>query len=646
MNHRLTARLLLLLAALIALTACAAPAENVVETHRGPTPPGASLRLGRGSVNGAAWSNDGERVAVAGEVGVYLLDAATLEDVWRIPATAPVEAVAFAEDGGLIAAGLRDGTVALLDTADGAVLRRLSTPAEVRSLAWSSPDADGVAHFAAGLADGTVTSWAVHHDETVLSVEVLGTLDQQPGGATALAYSHDGRTLAVGSLPGVVRLYDAATARYLGELAGHDAYHAISGLAWSPDGGRLVSGARDGRVIVWDVVSVRPLRVIEPERGAVLSVAYAATGERFAALTEDGTATLWDAGAEAGGAEVHPVLLTNAASAAWSEDGLRLLATDRNGTLREWDFGGADDDEAKAILRGGVAAAVRSAAVAWSPDGTQVASGAGRRVLVWDAETGELADTLLAHDELVTSVAWSPDGTQLASASRDKTAILWDVDSGTAAVTLEGHTGSLSAVAWSPDGERIATAGGLDDHVLVWDAESSALLQTIAVSGGGAWSLAWSPSGDALAVGTNDDEIKLWRVTGSPSEGPFAVLQGALGWRASVAWSPDGARIASGGGDARITIWDAASGDVLATLGGHEHVVRGVAFSPDGERIASAAQDGAVIVQSADPDSGDQEPVVLIGHTDGVDAVAWSPDGARLASASDDGTVIVWEVGE
>ena len=62
--------------------------------------------------------------------------------------------------------------------------------------------------------------------------------------------------------------------------------------------------------------------------------------------------------------------------------------------------------------------------VAFSPDGTRIASGSADNTMrLWDAASGELLATLEEH--WVNSVAFSPDETRIATGSRNQTVRLW-----------------------------------------------------------------------------------------------------------------------------------------------------------------------------------------------------------------------------
>jgi WD40 repeat protein len=64
----------------------------------------------------------------------------------------------------------------------------------------------------------------------------------------------------------------------------------------------------------------------------------------------------------------------------------------------------------------------RVRSVAWTPDGTKIASGSNDKTIkVWNAQTGQCVSTLTGHSHIVTSVAWNNDGTKLAFGSYYKT---------------------------------------------------------------------------------------------------------------------------------------------------------------------------------------------------------------------------------
>lgn len=113
-------------------------------------------------------------------------------------------------------------------------------------------------------------------------------------------------------------------------------------------------------------------------------------------------------------------------------------------------------------------------ALAFSPDGSLLATGGGEpsrsgELKLWKLPEGTLAHDLGAvHSDAVTAVAFSPRGERIASAGADRFARITPLQTPAARLHLEGHTHHVIAVAWAPDGSVLAT-GGAEGMVKLWN---------------------------------------------------------------------------------------------------------------------------------------------------------------------------------
>ncbi|SHN24403.1 WD40 repeat domain-containing protein [Cryptosporangium aurantiacum] len=287
---------------------------------------------------------------------------------------------------------------------------------------------------------------------------------------------------------------------------------------------------------------------------------------------------------------------------------------------------------AESVLSGH-ADAVR--AVAWSPDGTSVATASrDGTARIWDASTGTVSRVLAGHDGMVDGIAWSPNGTLIATGGRDTFVRVWDPATGDQ-ITALNCPDFLRAVAWSPDGRTLA-ASSRDERVRMWETGSWNLSATLAGHRGDVWGLSWSPDSMRLASASHDRTVIVWDVVAGQ---PVVILAGHLGFVEAVAFSPDGRWIATGSADESVRIWDAATGAERRSVGGHPDVIWSVAWTPDGTRLVYALGDASVRVW-------DTIRLCEVGALRGHDQTVWhaavSPDGTRVLTGSGDTTARIW----
>ena len=242
-----------------------------------------------------------------------------------------------------------------------------------------------------------------------------------------------------------------------------------------------------------------------------------------------------------------------------------------------------------------------------------------------------------ALGQIIYALAYSPDGTQLASGSQDQILRLLDAQTGAIRQEFKGHGDRVSSVAFSSDGKRLISAGYNDHTVRVWDIASGALQLTVTTGKAGATAVAFAPDGKTVAGGQGDGTVVIWDAQTGAVVHTLKAHKYAV-W--TVAFSPDGKSLASGSADNKVNIWDTTTGSLHLTLLGHTNFVFGVRFSPDGKTLASGSADRSVKLW----DTVTGALINTLAAPSSVQAVDYTPDSAAVVAAGVGGDVSSWDI--
>jgi len=590
-------------------------------------PDGAALRMGKGRIGtgdrAVAFSPDGQFLAVASGIGIWLYEVATSNELALLPSTL-VNSVSFSPDGTTLASGSgwNNGAVELWDVATGTNIATLEEHTSWVKYVSFSPDGKTLAFGASG---PLIELWDVATDTSI------ATLEEHTAPGTSVSFSPDGKTLASGAENGTIMLWDVATGTTTAILEGHTQTKAVESVSFSPDGKTLASASGDGTVRLWDVATGTTTAILRGHEAHVLCVSFAPDGAILASGAWDGSVKLWDV---ATGQNIATLSghTGRVRSVSFAPDGKTFASASEDGTVKLWDVATGN----AATLSGHT---YLVSTMAFSPDGTTLASNSyawDGSVNLWDGTTGRKIATLSGHMGLITSVSFSPDGRTLASGGQDRTIRLWNVATRITTATFE-HTHGVTSVLFSPDGKTLAS-GSANGTILLWNIATGQTIATL--SGHRDWitSVLFSPDGKTLASGSYDGEIRLWDIaTGTTT----ATLEGHTSGAVSMSFLSDGATLASGSRDSEVRLWDIATGTTTATLEGRW--VESMAFSPDGTMFVSGSQDRKVKLWDV---ATGTTIATLEGHAHFVSSVLFAPDGMTLASGSHDGTILLWDVSE
>jgi WD40 repeat protein/HEAT repeat protein len=585
-------------------------------------------------VSAAALSPDGKRVASAaaevfslggnqkGQVILWEKDTCT---VLRTFATdhKGVSALMFSGDGQWLATAGGDRTVRLWRADGSKEVHRWTLPpqkdAAFGTILTFSPDSKQLAY-----GGPTTMIWDVEK-KTVLR-EIKG--EAWP------VYSRDGKRLA--TMRGTTELVVRDPASWAEQMAQRIDTPMVTALAFTPEGKRIAVGGMDGIVHIWDVTTRTEVQTIRGQQGWVIGLEFAPDGARLVTSIGDpvlelfeswsgrspppAAVRLWDL---ARGQDYRLLPASGAIFAAHPSRSEFAVATGKEVHLF--------DPTTGAKRRLAATAAANITAIAYSPDGTTLALAWSmppmlgkelspgvresrpvklpQRIQLFDPATGKPKAEAHAQETSIGEMCFSPDGKVLATTGWGKTLTLLDAATGKMIAALEGAEGGATRLTFATNGMLIrATTGSvswsnseperrMDAIIELWDVAALKRLRTVKGWKGFCHAIAVSPDGKLLAAAGGEGLAVIQGGTMRDSVGVIHLDTGERKWLPtpahSLAFSPDGQRLVAAT-PVGVKFWDPVSGRDILTLGGK--------WTPTGNssRVVFARPAGLLLVNESD----------------------------------------------
>ena len=274
--------------------------------------------------------------------------------------------------------------------------------------------------------------------------------------------------------------------------------------------------------------------------------------------------------------------------------------------------------------------------LAFSPDGSRLASGSFREVKIWKRE-----QTSASHRKedpalkLETSVL-STDGTIIVGLDSAGAILILDAGKGSVLRKIEkAASGSSALLSLSPDASKVAVFSQ-NWNLSVWDLKDGKLLLT-RLSPDPGLEKNLTDAHARLAAATGVDKVTLSKAVVEAQQKLDAAKKVPV---QALAWTGDGEALATGSDDKLLRLWPLAPAESAPrVLKGSHGAITVLAPGATPDEIVSASAENKVRIWSLSKGAAVKEIAAS-----GVVSLSTSPDGNQLATGGSDGVVRLWDI--
>jgi mono/diheme cytochrome c family protein len=252
----------------------------------------------------------------------------------------------------------------------------------------------------------------------------------------------------------------------------------------------------------------------------------------------------------------------------------------------------------------------------------------------------------------ITALAFHPQGIELAVGGYNEITV-WNPADGKLLRRIRNVAQRTYGLAYSPDGKLLAAASGTPasvGEVKLFEANTGNPVRLLGTMADVAYDVAFSPKGDKLAACAADRSIRIFDVASGKQE---RVIEDHADWVMAIAWNHDGTRLASASRDKTSKVFDVKTGESQVTYNGHGQTVFGVAFSAEmagfghdvyrilrvGDQVYSCSADKTARQFSV---ANRAQVRAYQPHGDWVFSLAFHAPSKRLATGTFTGEVHIW----